>query len=108
MLVLFDQGTPVPLRPYLSKHTVRTATQQGWDQLKNGDLLARAEAAGFDLLLTTDQNMRFQQNLAGRKIAVVVIALQQWPRLQLDVQRVVDAVDAARPGTFTVVEFPPS
>ena len=71
MLIIFDQATPVPIRPYLEGHTVRTAAQQGWDKLRNGDLLTAAEKAGFDLLLTTDKNIRFQQNLAGRKIAVM-------------------------------------
>jgi hypothetical protein len=59
MLILFDQATPVPIRPLLEGHTVRMATQQGWDKLRNGDLLTAAEAAGFDILLTTDKNMRY-------------------------------------------------
>ena len=63
MRVLFDQATPVPIRPHLEGHAVRTAAQQGWDTLKNGDLLAAAEAAGFDLVLTTDKNMRFSRTL---------------------------------------------
>ncbi len=79
MRVLFDQATPVPIRPYLKGHEVRTAAQQGWDRLKNGELLVAAETDGFDVLLTTDKNMPYQQNLAGRKIAVVVLGLQQWP-----------------------------
>jgi hypothetical protein len=65
MRVLFDQATPLPIRPYLQGHDVRTAAQQGWDRLRNGELLAVAEANGFDVLLTTDKNMRYQQNLAG-------------------------------------------
>ena len=65
MLILFDQATPVPIRPYLERHTIRTTAQQGWDMLRNGDLLTAAEQAGFDLLLTTDKNMRYQQNLSA-------------------------------------------
>ena len=106
MRVLFDQATPVPLRPFLQGHTVRTAAQEGWSQLRNGDLLIAAEAAGFDVLLTTDQNMRYQQNLAGRKIAVVVIDKQQWPELRAHVELVVAAVNAALPGTYTEVDIP--
>jgi len=98
MRVLFDQATPVPIRPYLKGHEVRTAAQQGWDRLKNGELLAAAETDGFDVLLTTDKNMRYQQNLVGRKIAVVVLGLQQWPSIQPHVQFVVEAVNAAVPG----------
>jgi hypothetical protein len=106
MLIIFDQATPVPIRPYLEGHTVRTAAQQGWDKLRNGDLLTAAEKAGFDLLLTTDKNIRFQQNLAGRKIAVVVLGQQQWPRLRPHIQRVIEAVNAATPGSFAEVDIP--
>ncbi len=101
MLVLFDQATPVPMRPYLEGHAVRTAAQQGSDKLKNGDLLTAAEEAGFDLLLTTDKNMRYQQNLPGRTIAVLVLGQQQWPQLRPHVQRVVEAVNAAKPGSYS-------
>lgn len=106
MRVLFDQATPVPIRPYLVGHDVRTAAQQGWDRLKNGELLAAAEADGFDVLLTTDKNMRYQQNLAGRKVAVVVLGLQQWPALRPHVQRIVEAIKATTPGGYTEINFP--
>ncbi len=108
MLILFDQATPVPIHPYLVGHDVRTAAQQGWDKLKNGELLTAAEEAGFELLLTTDKNMRYQQNLANRKIAVVVLGLQQWPSLRPHVQRIVEAVNAAVPGSYTEIDFPPN
>jgi predicted nuclease of predicted toxin-antitoxin system len=106
MRILFDQATPVPIRTHLKGHEVRTAAQQGWATLRNGELLAAAEADGFDVLLTTDKNMPYQQNLAGRKIAVVVLGLQQWPSLQGNVARVVEAVEAAKRGSYTEVEFP--
>jgi hypothetical protein len=106
MLILFDQATPVPLRPYLKGHIVRTAAQQGWDRLINGDLLNAAESAGFEMLLTTDKNMRYQQNLAGRKIAVLILGRQQWEQLRPHVQLVVDAVNVAVSGSFTEVEIP--
>jgi hypothetical protein len=106
MRVLFDQATPVPIRPHLEGHEVRTAAQQGWDTLKNGELLAVAEAAGFDVLLTTDKNIRYQQNLSDRKIAVVVLAQQQWPRLRAHVRLIVNAVNAAEPGSFVEVDMP--
>ena len=106
MLVLFDQATPVPIRPYLTGHTVSTAFQMGWDKLKNGELLAAAEQAGFDLFLTTDKNMRYQQNLAVRRIAIIVLGQQQWPHVRPHIQRVVDAVNAATPGSFAEVDIP--
>ena len=106
MRILFDQATPVPIRRYLEGHDVSTAAQQGWDTLKNGDLLVAAEANGFDVLLTAVKNVRYQQNLAGRKIAVVVLGLQQWPALRPHVQRIVAAVKAATLGSYTEVNFP--
>ena len=106
MLILFDQATPVPLRSHLTLHSVRTAAEQGWDRFENGDLLNAAEEAGFEMLLTTDKNMRYQQNLAGRKIDVLVLGQQQWNLLRPHVQLVVDAVNAATPGGFVEVEIP--
>ena len=105
MKILFDQATPVPIRPYLEGHFVRTAAQEGWDKLRNGDLLNTAEEAGFDLLLTTDKNMGYQQNLAGRKIAILVLGLQQWPELRPQIQLVIDAVNAAAPGSYIEVKM---
>jgi predicted metal-dependent phosphoesterase TrpH len=106
MRVLFDQATPLPIRAYLDQHVVSTASQQGWDTLSNGDLLATAKRGGFDVLLTTDKNMRHQQNLAGRKIAVVILGRQQWPQLRSHVQHVVDAVNAAVPGSYVEIDIP--
>jgi len=106
MRVLFDQATPVPIRPFLKGHTVTTAAQQGWDKFRNGELLSAAEEAGFEVFVTPDKNMRYQQNLDRRKIAVVVIGNPQWPVLRLHVERVVRAVDSATPGTYTEVNIP--
>jgi hypothetical protein len=106
MRILFDQAVPLPLRPYLVNHSIRTAAEEGWDRLRNGDLLTAAENAGFDLLLTTDQNMQYQQNLDGRKIGVLVLSRQQWPHLKPHVQLVVDAVSIAMRGAFNRVDIP--
>lgn len=107
MLVLFDQGTPVPLRAFLAPHTVKTAAQQGWSTLSNGELLRAAEAGGFDALVTTDKNLLFQQSLKDRRIAIVVLGNPQWPLAQLHVESIVAAVNAATVGSSTVVEIPP-
>ena len=106
MLILFDQGTPVPLRAFLKGHTVKTAAEQRWSTLENGDLLDAAEAAGFEVLLTTDKNLPHQQNLTGRKIAIVVIGMAQWPGLKAHVGLVADAVNAATPGSCVIVNIP--
>jgi hypothetical protein len=81
----FDQGTPVPLRRHLQPHTVETAAELGWSELGNGELIAAAEEAGFDLMITTDQNLRYQQNLAERRIGIVVLMTTSWPRIQRQV-----------------------
>jgi alkanesulfonate monooxygenase SsuD/methylene tetrahydromethanopterin reductase-like flavin-dependent oxidoreductase (luciferase family) len=106
MLILFDQNTPVPIRYSLVGHSVRTANEQGWSTLENGDLLQVAEQNGFDVLLTADQNIAYQQKMEGRRIALVVLAKGQWPSIEPFVSQVVAAVEAAKPGTVTIVEIP--
>ena len=81
MKVLFDQGTPAPLRNSLIGHVVATAHEKGWSTLTNGELLAAAEGQ-FDILITTDQNLRYQQNFAGRQVAILVLPTTSWPRLK--------------------------
>jgi hypothetical protein len=104
--VLFDQGTPVPLRQALAGHSVATAYELGWSTLKNGDLLRSAEEQGFALLVTTDANLRYQQNLASRRIAVVVLSTTSWPRIRAAVGRVAAAVNAASTGSYAEVVIP--
>ncbi|MDN5869597.1 MAG: hypothetical protein L0H73_02575 [Nitrococcus sp.] len=107
MLVLFDNGTPRTLaRHLIEHHTVTEARSRGWDRLDNGALLDEAEAAGFEVLITTDKNLTFQQNLTGRKIAIVVLGKGRWSLIKPHMAQVVSAVDAATPGSFTEVEMP--
>jgi len=77
--ILFDQGVPKPLQAHLTNHDVRRAFQLGWADKKNGELLALAEAAGFELLVTSDQNLLHQQNLSQRKIAIFILGRGNWP-----------------------------
>ena len=105
MLILFDNGTPAPLRHAFRDHVVVEAIERGWERLLNGELIAAAEAAGFDVLLTTDKNMRYQQKLTGRKIAVILLDKQQWPELKAHVSLVVAAVNAAIPGSYVEVDM---
>jgi hypothetical protein len=106
MRILFDQGAPVPLAAYLREHSVRTTFEEGWDTLENGELLRVAEAAGIDVLLTTDNNLAYQQNLKGRKIAIVVISRNRWRLVQRMIRKIVAAVNAAEPGSYTLVDVP--
>jgi hypothetical protein len=107
MLVLFDNGTPRTLARFLiDRHTVTEARARGWQQLGNGELLNEAEAAGFEVLVTTDKNLSYQQNFADRKIAVVVLGQGRWSLIRPHVAEVVAAVNAATPGSFAEVDFP--
>lgn len=107
MYILFDQGTPRGIARAFTGHTVSTAYARGWGRLKNGALLQAAEAAGVDVLLTTDGQIRYQQNLTGRRLAIVVLTgTTRWPRVQLYVDRIVMAVNMATPGSYTEVLIP--
>ncbi|MDH4329709.1 MAG: hypothetical protein OEY21_02800 [Nitrospira sp.] len=106
MRVLFDQGTPVPLRKYLVAHQVTTIFELGWSNLKNGELLQKSEESGFSVLVTTDQNLRYQQNLSSRKIAIVVLTTTSWPRIERAVERVAKAVDSAAPSSYVEIVIP--
>jgi len=104
--VRFDQGTPVPLRRFLTQHEVITAHERGWSTLKNGELFDSAEKEGFAVLVTADANLRYQQNLTPRSIAIVVLTTTSWPRIQRVAGSVVAAVDGATAGSYTEVDVP--
>src|SRR6266404_4379338 len=105
MLILFDHVTPSGIARFLSGHTVSKAKDRGWDTLSNGDLLTEAERAGFDLLLTADKNMRHQQNLRDRRIAIVVLSTPQWPVVRLHIERIAAVVNVATPGSYIEVNL---
>lgn len=100
MKIFFDQGTPVPLRRELSKHAVTTAFEKGWSTLTNGDLLKAAEQE-FDLLVTTDKNLEYQQNLTARRIAILILPTTNWPEIQLHAAKVAAAIEQIKPGSYT-------
>ncbi len=106
MRILFDNGTPKPIAGSLIGHEVAHARRIGWHELKNGELIQRAEEAGYEVLLSTDKNIRYQQNLTRRKIALVVPGNQQWPLVRLHLDKIVAAVSAYTPGSYTEVEIP--
>jgi hypothetical protein len=105
MRVLFDQGTPAPLRQLLLGHEVETAYERGWSNLQNGELIAAAEAAGFGVFVTTDRNLKYQQNLAARRMAIVVLLTTSWPRIKAASAPVFMAVNASLPGGYVEVSF---
>jgi len=104
--ILFDQGTPVPLRDALSQHEVSTAYERGWAKLKNGELLDVAEREAIDVLVTTDSRLRYQQNLASRRIAIVCLLSTSWPRIQRVTGSISDAIATCSPGSYKEVSIP--
>ena len=100
MKILFDQGTPVPLRRYLPEHTVDTVYECGWSELSNGDLLTIAEQNHYELLITTDQNLRYQQNLATRQIAIVVLMSTSWLRIQQRTEQIQIVINNIRANDY--------
>lgn len=106
MRILLDKSVPVQVRGFLPNHTVSTAAAEGWDRLSNGALLNAVESAGFDVFVTADQNIQHQQNLLKRKVAIVVISTNRLTALQTNPQAITQAVDAATPNSYQMVNFP--
>ena len=105
MRVLFDNGVPRGVSSALEGHIVEEARDRGWDRLMNGDLLDAAEAAGFEVFVTTDRNIRHQQNLSARKIAIVGLSKGSWPSIKRKLPEIATAVGSARSGEFIEVEI---
>ena len=103
MRILFDHGTPRPLRDHLPEHTVDTAAEKGWSELSNGELLDHAETEDYQLLITTDQNMRSQQDLSDRQLAIVVLLSTAWPYVRLRIEDIRAAIDGIKPGELREV-----
>lgn len=104
MRVLLDENMPHTLRRFLRQHDAFTAAYMGWSGLKNGRLLDAAEEAGFDVLLTRDQTLQYEQNLSGRKIAVVSLSAVSRPIVIPHAAKIAAAIDKATPGSFVRVD----
>jgi hypothetical protein len=106
MRILFDHGTPSGIARTLAGHEVTEALERGWNRISNGELLMKAEEAGFQLLLTTDKKIRYQQNLTGRQIAIVVLGNSAWRMVRKHLDRIAAVVNEATPGGYAEVEIP--
>ena len=107
MRIVFDKNVPVGVRRFLSEHEVRAFVEMQWHpQLENGELLTAAEASGFDVMVTSDQNIRYQQNLTGRKLALVVLGSNIWPVVRDHGAAIAAKIDAATPGSYQFIEMP--
>ena len=107
MRILFDKNVPVGARAFLPGHEVHTMVEMGWpDQLENGKLLEEAEQSGFDVMVTSDQNIRYQQNLSGRKLALVVLGSNIWPVVRRHGTAIAASIGAATQGSYAFIEMP--
>jgi len=107
MRILFDKNVPVGVRGLLAGHEVLTFVDTGWDpRLENGELLKAAQEAGFEVMVTADQNIRYQQNLKGRKLALVVLGSNIWPIVRAHSATILTKVDGATPGSYEFIEMP--
>ena len=105
MKILFDQGTPVPLRRHLHPHFVDTSAERDWSTLQNGQLLKQAESDGYDLFITTDKNLKYQQNLTGRMMRILVLSTTSWPRISKRINEIRDALERLDEGGYIEVEI---
>ena len=103
MRILCDHRTPWPLRNYLSEPAVDTAFARGWSEFSNGKLLDHAEKEGFQVLITTDQNMQYEQNLSHRRMAIVVLLSNRWPSVRLRTDEIRAVLDDVKPGELKEV-----
>jgi hypothetical protein len=104
--VLLDHNVPEGVRGLLPGHEVTAAREKGWERLSNGALLAVAEREGFDVFVTGDRNLRFQQSFVGRRLAPVVLGATVWPVVRNHGERIAGAIEAARPGLWIEVPIP--
>jgi hypothetical protein len=106
VLILLDNNVPRGLARALPAHTVVESRERGWHLFKNGDLLNAAEDAAFDVPVTSDKSIRYQQNLTGRKLALVVLSQGRWRLVRQRLKAIAVAMEAATPGSYTEVEIP--
>lgn len=104
--ILLDQNAPLGLRRLLGGHDVITAAQQGWSTIQNGDLIRAAEQAGFAVLITCDRNIRYQQNMAGRQLALIELSTNRWATIRDNVADVLAVIETASPGSYATIRFP--
>jgi len=106
MRIFLDNSAPAGLRRHLRHHQVATAPNQRWERLENGELLKAVENAGFEVMITADQNLEYQQNLSERKLALIVLGSNRWSYVKKYVREIVAAADAAQSNSYAFIEVP--
>ena len=104
--VLLDEGVPIGVRQLIVGFAVDAAAERGWAGLINGDLIAAAEQAGYDVMITADQNIGYQQNMAGRRLALIVLTTNHWDTIRDNGEGILPAVEAAMAGSYVMIDFP--
>ena len=104
--VLLDKSVPHGVRHFIDQHQVETVEDRGWGRISNGELIQAAESAEFDVVITADQNIVYQQNLRGRKIALLVLGSNIWPIVRNHAVEIASQVDATKPGGYIFLEMP--
>ena len=105
MRLLLDECFPWLMRKVLAGHSCTTAQRMGWDAITNGELIRLAEA-DFDVFVTSDQNIRYQQNLAGRRIAIFELSTNDLRRILSAAASILAALEAIQPGDYIALEIP--
>ena len=100
MKILSDHGTPAPLRNYLPEHSVERPTEKSWEFLENGELIRKADEEGYEIFVTTDPSVWHEQNLAGRRFAIMDLLATAWPSVQHRTAEIRAAIDEVRLGEF--------
>lgn len=106
MRILFDHNAPRQLRRHLVGHEVDVAGERGWARLVNGALLDRAEEAGYEIVITADKNMPYQQNIRSRRFALIVLGANRWPLIKPRIEDVRAALEGIEPGEVREVPIP--
>lgn len=105
--VLFDKNVPYPLRHHLADCLVKTAEEEGWGQISNGELITYAEQSGYQILITCDQSLRYQQDITNRRISTVVLGSNIWPSVKSKIVEIDAALKRAAPGSLEFIEIAP-
>ena len=106
--ILLDHCVPKPLRRWLSDHEVRTCHEEGWDAFRNGELITAAEAAGFEVFITADKNLRYQQNVALRRLAIIELPTNRLSLMPFLVPALQQALAEASAGSYREISPPQS
>jgi hypothetical protein len=104
--VLLDEGVPIGVRGLVAGFAVDSAAELGWAGLANGDLIEAAEQAGYDVMITADQNISYQQNMTGRRLALIVLMTNHWDTIRDNAEGILPAVEAATAGSYATINFP--